>query len=248
VNPKPTWLVPAVLILVGLLCVFLVVFIIVATVRDRRRKVAELRAAAEAMGLSFMPKGDKDFAAAWSVIKPLHKGGAVTNVVFGTLASGPTVTAFKHFYVVSTGQGAHVVHHAVVAVDTPAWPRVEIKRRNAVMKWLQGALSRKKTGPSAPDSDGAGDGRATFDREWVVDAEDAAFAESLLTEAVCMAMSLHEKAVAWWFVGGKVAVLRSDALTPDLLAESIAQIESVSAAMPDDLKRMSGTPEQVDEA
>jgi hypothetical protein len=248
VNQKPTWLIPAILILALVLCVFVAGFVIVVTVRDRRRKQAELQAAVAAMGLSFMPKGDKDFAAAWSVIKPLHKGGSVTNVIFGSLASGLTVTAFKHLYLVSTGQGAHVVHHAVVAVDTPAWPRIEIKRRNAVMKWLQGALSRKKPDLGEPAPDEPDGGRVAFDRDWTVDAEDPAFAEAVLTDPVRLAMSVHEKAVAWWFVGGKMAVLRSDALTPDLLAESISQIESVWAALPDDLRRVEHVPDQSEEA
>ena len=231
-NQKPTWLVPAILVLIGVFCVVAVILIIVVSVKHNRRKLAEFQASVEAMGLSFMPKGDKAFARAWSIIKPLPKGGSVTNVVFGTLASGLTLTAFKHLYAVSTGKSTHIVYHAVAAVDTPAWPRIEVKRRGAMMKWVRGVFKREKRDPAAPPPTGSENDRAKFDQDWIVGAEDPVFADALLTERVRLAMSLHEKVVAWWFVGGKMAVLRSDAQTPETLAESIAQIEAVWSALP----------------
>lgn len=238
----PTWVIPVVLVVVGLFIVAAVIGLIVAGVKESRRKQAAFADGVASMGLSLQLKGDKEFAKAWSIVKPLTKGGTVTNIVFGTLNSGLTLTAFKHVYVVSTGKSTHVVQNAVIAVDTPEWPKVEITRRNAVAKWVRGLFGKDKPDPAAPPPGLEESEKAEFERNWIVNADDAAFAEALLTPEVRAELESDEKVAAWWFVGGKMLSLRATSPTLDLLTDGIAQIERVWAAIPQGITSSTASP------
>lgn len=210
-----------------------VAFIVALSVRAAKiaKKLREaIRAGAESMGLSYLAKGDREFVKAWSAIKPLSKSGRATNVLFGVLPSGLNLTAFLHQYTVSTGKSAHVVTHSVFALDTPAWPRVEVRRRNAVAKWFRGLLGSDKPDIDAPE------GASGFERDWVVDAEDPLFANQLLTVGVRDALSAGETVAAWWFVGGKLAALHAGAMKPETLGAHIELVERVWEAIDESLK------------
>ncbi len=238
----PSWLIPVILGTLGVFFVAALVGIIIAAAKHNRRKQAEFKAAIEAMGLALQPKGDKAFAKAWSIVKPLTKGGTVTNIVFGPLGSGLALTAFKHLYMVSTGKSTHVVQHAVIAVDTPAWPKVEISRRNSLVKWVRGMMGKGKPDPAAPPPNMEESARAAFDRDWIVNADDPGFADLLLTSQVREALAADEKVSAWWFVGGKMVALRQSDLTAEVLSLGIAQIERVWDAIPPEIAGAEFTP------
>ena len=221
------------IILVLTVVAVVVAFIIAISIRAAKiaKKLREaIQGVAESMGLSYLPKGDKEFVKAWAAIKPLSKSGRATNVLFGVLPSGLNLTAFLHQYTVSTGKSAHVVTHSVFAVDTPAWPKIEVRRRNAVAKWFRGLLGADKPDIDAPD------GASGFERDWVIDAEDPLFANQLLTAGVRDALAVGETVSAWWFVGGKLAALHGVAMKPETLAPNIELVERVWGSIGDEFK------------
>jgi len=231
---------PAKLLLV--LCVAVgviggVVLVIVAAARAAARKRAELMAAADRLGLAYLPKGDKAFVKAWSVVKPLSKSGSASHVVYGTLPSGLMLTAFEHQYAVSTGKSVHVVTHAVFAVETPDWPQVTLQRRGMVSKWFLDLIGRTEL-----DDDQDADGPPGLARTRAVTPEDAAFADHLLSAPGRAVIDGAEKAPWWWFAGGKMTVLIGSALSPDVLDRGVALVEEAVHALPADLQQAVRSP------
>lgn len=208
-----------------------IVAIIVGVSRAQKKRREAMAAAARAMGLAYLARADKAFVKAWSIVKPLSKGGTASHVVYGTLPSGLELTAFEHQYAVSTGNSVHVVTHAVFACETADWPEVSLKRRGAVSKWFQDLMNRGET-----DLDEDGEADTGFSRNWVVRAEDAGFAEQLLTAELRAVMDAGEKTPWWWFTGGKMAVLVAGKLDEKTLSAGVGLLESAWAALPPDLR------------
>lgn len=163
--------------------------------RRNSADTARIRGAFEAAGLHYEAKGDAEFASAWSVVPGLTKRGTVHHVAFGDYRELP-VTAFRHRYIVHTGQGAAVILHWVFATDTPQWPSIHLRRRS----WMARAVGLR----SRVTDD------AAFNRMWAVKTKDPKFAEELLSPAVrALLMPLNTEFSRWstpqWhFVGGKV--------------------------------------------
>jgi len=218
-----------VLAVVAVVSAFLVAISIRAAKLARNLREA-IQGCGESLGLSYLAKGDKEFVKAWAAIRPLSKTGRATNVLFGVLPSGLNLTAFLHQYTVSTGKSAHVVTHWVFAVDTPTWPRIEVRRRGAVAKWFRGLVGADKPDIDAPE------GALGFERDWVVDAEDPVFANRLLTASVREALAAGESVAGWWFMGGKMAALHAVAMKPEALAPNIGLVERVWGAIGDEFK------------
>lgn len=204
-----------------------VITTILAAVRAAARRKAALIDAAQSIGLSYLPKADKAFVKAWSVIKPLSKSGSAKHVMFGMLPSGTGVTVFEHQYAVSTGKSVHVVTHSVFAADTPDWPEVSLQRRGAVEMWFRGLFGRAEADEASEHKDGPPD----FHRRWRIKTEDESFADLLLGEPLCAVIDESEKAPWWWFGGGKMAVLISTPLDHDTLLRGIDLLEAARAAI-----------------
>ena len=166
--------------------------------RRNSADTARIRGAFEAVGLHYEAKGDAEFAAAWSVVPGLTRRGTVHHVAFGDYREIP-VTAFRHRYIVNTGQGAAVILHWVFATDTPQWPSIHLRRRS----WVARAVGLR----SRITDD------ALFNRMWAVKTKDPKFAEELLSPGVRALLmepaptQTRWSAPQWHFVGGKVCLV-----------------------------------------
>jgi hypothetical protein len=186
------------------------VMALIVLVRKRQRGVhaKNLHDAAVELGLRYEAKGDTAFRDAWSALPGIPNRGEVRHVCFGEYRGLP-VTAFRHRYVVSTGQSSAAVVHWVFATDTPQWPALHLRRRSSFGRLL--GMRSAVTGDPA------------FDRAWVVKAESEAFAAEVLSAGVREFLMRPEPVIArwatvrWHFVGGKVClVVRGGVRTPSL--------------------------------
>ncbi|MFM9956968.1 MAG: hypothetical protein ACKVZJ_02745 [Phycisphaerales bacterium] len=209
-----------------------IVAVIIASARAAAKKRAELVALAASFGLTYLPKGDKAFVKAWSIVKPLSKNGTAKHVLYGTLNSGLTLTVFEHQYAVSTGKSVHVITHSVFAVESPDWPKVSLQRRGMVAKWFLDLMGGNRDQPDDDEPEGP----PGFARNWAILTDDPAFADHMLTPELRAVIDGAEKVPWWWFDGGKVTVLIGSALTAEVFRRGVELIEAACAVLPADLR------------
>jgi hypothetical protein len=190
----------------------LTLYAIFGTRRKLRAKRNTIEAEVGALGLHYEAKGDTAFRDAWSALPGLPKRGDVRHVCFGEYRGLP-VTAFRHRYVVSTGQSSASVVHWVFSTDTPHWPALHLRRRSGLGR----LLGMRSTITGDPE----------FDRMWVVKAESEGFAAEVLGDSVRGFLMRPEPVMArwatvrWHFVGGKACLVvrgevKADAVGPAL--------------------------------
>ncbi len=207
---------------IALLAVSVGLIAIVKSKEQRTKRSKELEALAASLGLEHLTKGDTAFRDAWSALPGIPKTGECRHVMFGSL-DGMPVTAFRHRYVVSTGQSTQVIFNWVLSTDIPAWPAVQLKPRSG--------LARMFGGRSRVSGDDA------FDRAWVIKAEDPAFAEALLgpdVRGLLMAQLRGERWVRirrWHVFEGKLCMVTRSNLSADRVREGFGALASMLAAI-----------------
>ncbi len=160
---------PVVLISILALFIVLTAVMVVRTKRRRGQRSGELAELASSLGLEHIDKADSAFRDAWAELPGIPKAGECRHVMYGSLG-GLAVTAFRHRYVVSTGQSTQVIHHWVFSTDVPEWPATHLRPRAGIARML-GVRSRVSSDE-------------LFDRAWVIKTDDPAFADTLLGPAV----------------------------------------------------------------
>jgi hypothetical protein len=185
----------------------------------RNRGLVELAAD---LGLEHLDKADTEFRDAWSALPGIPRSGECRHVMFGALGGLP-VTAFRHRYVVSTGQSTQVIFHWVFSTDVPHWPATHLKPRSGLARLLG-----KRSGVSSDPA---------LDRAWVIKAEDRAFADTLLGPPVRSLLAEQLQGERWvrgrrWHVlEGKLCLVNRGNLSDERVRAGFAALESMLAAI-----------------
>lgn len=213
--------------LIAALAIVIVVMILIirAVRRQRRPKLAEKpEEVAVRLGLTYEKKAEKAFHRAFGPLPGIPRFGSVQHVFTGTLDDRP-VTAFQHFYMITTGQATIPIYHTICITDAPPWPPVKVGRRNLIGRLLYRAGVRR--GLMLEDE--------TFNATWTIKAADEDFALTLLHPEMQQFILAHPE-FTWQINPGHVALISGGQMKFDLLEPRLTCLREFRRLIPEELE------------
>ncbi|MDY7108308.1 MAG: hypothetical protein SYC29_06690 [Planctomycetota bacterium] len=211
-----------------LIGVGVVVVIIVIIVRAANRRhlqtIAGPEEVAARLGLAYEDKAEKGFHRAFGPLPGIPRSGRVQHVFTGSLDDRP-VTAFQHFYMITTGQATVPIYHTVCVVEAPNWPPTRIGRRNLLSRLLYRV--GRRGGLLLEDE--------SFNATRTVKAADEDFALALLHPEMQRFITAHPDAV-WQINPGHVALVAGGQMTFDRLDDRLQCLREFRRLVPEELK------------
>lgn len=208
--------------------VVLVAILTARTVVAARRAGAERESAREALSrehaLTFRKSDEGVIKKRFRRLPEIKSGGKIKNVLTGELA-GREMCAFEHVHVVHTGNAAVPVQRTVFALETPRWPRVDIKRKSALGAALRRLFGAKDLEFDLPE----------FNRRIRVTTPDPSFAITLLSPELQRHI-LTKPNVTWRLIDGWLCLIYSGALRFDRAAQSLERLETFWRLIPPELE------------
>jgi len=212
-------------LIAGLVIVLVVVVLIVRAARGNQPQRAEKsQQLAVRLGLTYEKKAEKAFHRAFGPLPGIPRSGSVQHVFTGALDGRP-VTAFQHFYMVTTGQATIPIHHTVCIIDAPPWPPVRIGRRNIIGRLLYRAGVRR--GLMLEDE--------TFNATRTVKAADEDFALTLLHPEM-QQFILEHPGLTWQINPGHLALIAGGQMKFDLLESRLQCLAAFRRLIPEELE------------
>lgn len=194
----------------GLAIVVVVMILIIRAARRNQPKRAEKpEQVAARLGLSYEKKAEKAFHRAFGPLPGIPRSGSVQHVFTGSLDGRP-VTAFQHFYMITTGQATIPIYHTICIAEAPSWPPVKVAPRNAIGRLLYRAGVRR----------GLLLEEEAFNAAIKVKAADEDFALLLLHPDMQQFILAHP-GITWQINPGHVALISGGQMKFDLLEQRL---------------------------
>lgn len=154
----------------------------------------------------------------------VKSGGKIKNVITGERA-GRALCAFEHVHVVHTGNAAIPVQRTVFAIETPHWPRVDIKRKSTLGAALRRVFGGKDLEFDLPE----------FNRRMRVVTPDPSFAITLLSPDLQRHI-LTKPHVVWRLIDGWLCLIYNGSLRFDRAPNSLERLETFWRLIPPELE------------
>jgi hypothetical protein len=126
----------------ALVAVVIVLIIFRAANRRQPQRSEKPEDVAARLGLAYRENTEKGFHRAFGPLPGIPRAGSVQHVFTGSLDDRP-LTAFQHFYMITTGQATVPIYHTVCIIEAPNWPPTRIGRRNLLSRLLFRAGRRR---------------------------------------------------------------------------------------------------------
>lgn len=209
----------------GLAIVIVVMILIIRAARRNRPKRAEKpEEVAARLGLTYEKKAEKAFHRAFGPLPGIPRTGSVQHVFTGSLDGRP-VTAFQHFYMITTGQATIPIYHTICITEAPSWPPVKIGRRNLIGRLLYRAGLRR--GLMLEDE--------TFNATRTIKAADEDFALTLLGPEMQQFILAHP-GITWQINPGHIALISGGQMKLDLLEQRLEILVEFRRLIPEELE------------
>ncbi len=154
----------------------------------------------------------------------IRNSGKIKHVIEGEL-DGRTMYGFEHMHVVNTGNAVIPVQKTVYAIETPAWPRVDIKRTSSV-----GRLFRRVFGKTDLQFD-----LPEFNRHMRVATTDPNFAITMLSPELQRHI-LSKTSASWRLMDGWLFLIYSGPMRFDRAPASMARLSEFWRHIPPELE------------
>jgi hypothetical protein len=204
--------------------VVVMVLVIRAARRNQPQRAEKPEQIALRLGLSYEKKADKGFHLAFGPLPGIPRSGSVQHIFTGTL-DGRSVTAFQHFYMITTGQATIPIYHVVCITEAPPWPPVKVAPRNAIGRLLYRAGVRR--GLLLEDE--------KFNAAMKVKAADEDFALLLLGPEMQQFIPAH-RPITWQINPGYLALISGGQMKFDLLEQRLEILRAFWRLIPEELE------------
>lgn len=215
-----------IVVIFAVVALFTVLLVEGISAEQRRRQEREQAKAALARehGVTIRKTDDGAIKHRLRRLPEIKGGGKIKNVIEGEL-DGRLMYGFEHVHVVHTGNATIPVHRTIFAMETPQWPRVDIKRKGALGAALRRLLGRPDLRFDLPE----------FNRRMRVITSDASFAITLLSPEL-QEHILKKPSVVWRLLDGWLCLIHSGPMRFDRAPDSLARLESFWKLIPPELE------------
>ena len=212
--------------LIAALAVVIVVMILIirAARRNQPQRAEKPEQVAARLGLIYEKKAEKAFHRAFGPLPGIPRSGSVQHIFTGALDGRP-VTAFQHFYMITTGQATIPIYHIVCITDAPPWPPVKVAPRNAISRLLYRAGLRR----------GLLLEEEAFNAAMKVKAADEDFALLLLHPEMQQFILAHRH-ITWQINPGHIALISGGQMKFDRLEERLEILCRFWQLVPEELE------------
>jgi len=209
----------------GLAIVIAVMILIIRAARRSGPKRADKPGEVAArLGLTYRKKGEKAFHRAFGPLPGIPRSGSVQHVFTGVLDGRP-VTAFQHFYMVTTGQATIPIYHTICIREAPPWPPVKVAPRNPIGRLLYRLGMRR----------GLLLEEEAFNAAMKVKAADEDFA-LLLLHPEMQQFILAQPGITWQINPGHIALISGGQMKFDLLEQRLETLRAFWQLVPEELE------------
>ncbi|MHC4217682.1 MAG: hypothetical protein ACYSU7_04415 [Planctomycetota bacterium] len=180
--------------------------------------------AAEQLGLSYEPEGDKEFRNRFRDLPEVPGNCRIKHVLLGEL-EGRALVIFESTYMIYTGQATVPVASTVYAVESPDWPVTYVTPRSLLSRLF--ARMNATTGLKLESRE--------FNCRFSIRTDDEDFAVALLGPDM-QAFMLTKTRVRWRIGSGRVCLTYSGTLKPDRIGASLDRLLSFWSWVPRELE------------
>lgn len=218
-----TWLIAVVLVL-GVVAIVLSLMVVRRTTNAARRRRTE--ALTHALGdFEPIPDANKALRKRYADLPGLARAGGRIKAAYRAELDGRALTIFHHNLTTAAGNTPIIIDHTVYSCEAPAWPTVTIRPRHGVVRLAFRFLRPRGLLLDHPQ----------FNRAYRVDAEDDAFALTLLSPE--MQRFLLAKPTLRWRVGrAEVCMIYRGPLKPARVGASLDRLRRFWSLVPPELE------------
>lgn len=218
---RRAWLFPS-----AIMFAIAVVAIIAARASKKGRRTQRVAKTEQAttLGLTLRAESVKDTKKRFHTLPEIRRGGSIKRVYEGEIG-GRRLVAFEHIQMIYTGNATLPILRTVYALETPAWPRVDIVPTQAIGAFIRRLFGRRGIELDLPE----------FNRRFRVVTPDEAFVVTLLSPDLQRHI-LDKPNVKWRLVGGWLCLVYNGKLRLDRAGKSLDRLARFAELIPPELE------------